>query len=51
MIYILAAIGAIALAILLWRAFGPTPGNSRSKPITGPDDDPEFLWRIGRNKP
>jgi hypothetical protein len=50
MIYVLAAIGAITVAVLFWRAFGPnrdTPestGSSRA-PVA-PDDDPEFLRRL-----
>lgn len=50
----LALLGVMALAYLLWRAFGPqseeshrreharTPQRRSSGPI-GPDDDPEFL--------
>lgn len=55
MIYILAAIGAITVAVLMWRAFGPegtTTGASSTRPVA-PDDDPDFLRRLGdqqRNK-
>ena len=46
MIYVLAAIGAVTLAVLMWRAFGPdtTAFEQRSnrRPVA-PDDDPEFL--------
>lgn len=65
MLYLLAAIGAICVAVLLWRAFvsnpaevderrqptRPTrPGRSRPAPIA-PDDDPEFLRKLGQQKP
>ncbi|NKS83078.1 hypothetical protein GS530_19010 [Rhodococcus hoagii] len=50
MIYLLALIGLVTLAVLFWKAFGPTPttaarGGGRA---VGPDDDPEFLWRVDR---
>lgn len=50
MIYILAAIGAITMIVLMWHAFGPVRdavngGSSRSQP-TAPDDDPDFLRRL-----
>ncbi|MCW4352814.1 hypothetical protein ONR57_05820 [Hoyosella sp. YIM 151337] len=51
MIYILALIGLITLAILMWRAFGPSLlGRTDNVPRSlGPDDDPDFLWRLGRD--
>lgn len=51
MVYILALIGLITLAILMWRAFGPSlVGRTNGIPRSvGPDDDPEFLWRLGRD--
>lgn len=54
MIYILAAIGAITLIVLLWKGFGPTreyleqPREQRN--TTAPDDDPEFLRRIAEQQ-
>ncbi|MQA08277.1 MAG: hypothetical protein GEU98_06935 [Pseudonocardiaceae bacterium] len=50
MLYLLAAVGAITVAVLLWRAFGPQrlgvasrgPGGS----ISAPDDDPDFLRKL-----
>lgn len=45
-LYLLALIGAVTLAVLLWKAYGPT-----SRPPTrvmGPDDDPDFLWKVDR---
>lgn len=62
MLYLLAAIGAICVAVLLWRAFvsNPTETNerrpmrpsrpSRPAPIA-PDDDPDFLRKLGERKP
>jgi len=57
-IYLLAFIGLVTLAVLFWKAFGPTAttavrGRSDSKVgrvgrVVGPDDDPEFLWRVDR---
>jgi hypothetical protein len=48
MVYLLAVIGAIAVAYLLWRAFGPDRVHvgSRAKKGVGPDDDPEFLRKL-----
>ncbi|AHH21758.1 hypothetical protein [Nocardia nova] len=56
MAYLLALIAVVAVAVLCWKAFGPermprigtgrTAGNRRR--AIGPDDDPEFLWRISR---
>jgi hypothetical protein len=52
-IYLLALIGLVTLAVLFWKAFGPTPttaarGGGRGGRAVGPDDDPEFLWRVDR---
>lgn len=60
MIYVLAAIGALTVAALMWRAFGPMSDTAsegasaprRAAPLA-PDDDPEFLRRLSeqqRNK-
>jgi hypothetical protein len=52
MLYLLAAIGAIAVVVLLWRAFVARPASvtpSRLKTVA-PDDDPEFLRRLGEDK-
>lgn len=48
MVYLLAVIGAIAVAYLLWRSFGPdrVSAGSRRKRGVGPDDDPEFLRKL-----
>lgn len=61
MLYLLAAIGAVCVAVLLWRAFVANPttvGQRRSGRPTrptrpapmAPDDDPEFLRRLGERK-
>ncbi|WP_137725252.1 hypothetical protein [Prescottella subtropica] len=54
MIYLLALIGLVTLAVLFWKAFGPTAttmvrGGNRTGRTVGPDDDPEFLWRVDRD--
>jgi hypothetical protein len=48
MMQLLAIIGLITVAVLLWKAFGPQTGRSTNAPVYGPDDDPEFLWRLKR---
>ncbi|WP_336084233.1 hypothetical protein [Nocardia sp. SSK8] len=50
MTYLLALIAIVAVAVLCWKAFGPEkphPSSTR-RPVLGPDDDPEFLWRLGK---
>ncbi|GAB06045.1 hypothetical protein GII30_04030 [Gordonia amarae] len=57
MTYVFAFIGIIAIAYLLWRAFGPAAGSPGSggqsgrggNPV-GPDDDPDFLRDLDRRK-
>ncbi|HEV2778266.1 MAG TPA: hypothetical protein VGX25_02595 [Actinophytocola sp.] len=54
MLYLLAAIGAIAVIVLLWRAFVARPASvspRRTSRSVAPDDDPEFLRRLGERKP
>ncbi|NIH82857.1 MULTISPECIES: hypothetical protein [Amycolatopsis] len=51
MIYLLAAIGALTIAVLLWRAFGPEHVGVSSRATVPPDDDPEFLRKLGQQKP
>ncbi|WP_225731586.1 MULTISPECIES: hypothetical protein [unclassified Nocardia] len=57
MTYLLALIAVVTVAVLCWKAFGPDKAagptvphtrSSRRKRVMGPDDDPEFLWRISR---
>ncbi|MEJ2858432.1 MULTISPECIES: hypothetical protein [unclassified Saccharothrix] len=48
MLYVLALIGALTIAVLLWRAFGPDRVDSApSRRVIAPDDDPEFLRKLG----
>jgi hypothetical protein len=54
--YLLALIAVVAVAVLCWKALGPEHSHrigagwtaSHRNRIIGPDDDPEFLWRISR---
>ncbi|MDJ0392113.1 hypothetical protein QMK17_02045 [Rhodococcus sp. G-MC3] len=48
MIYLLALIGLVAVIVLFWKAFGPTT-QAPAKRTVGPDDDPEFLWKMNRD--
>lgn len=52
MLYVLAAIGAIAVVVLLWRAFVARPESvaPRRPRSVAPDDDPEFLRRLDEHK-
>ena len=51
MIYLLAAIGALTIAVLLWRAFAPERvGVSSGRASVAPDDDPEFLRKLGEQQ-
>ncbi|MFF0815865.1 hypothetical protein ACFYVR_12055 [Rhodococcus sp. NPDC003318] len=47
MIYLLALIGLVTVAVLLWKAFGPDSEATGGR-VMGPDDDPEFLWQVDR---
>ncbi len=47
MLYVLAVIGAVTVAALLWRALGPDRvGAGVRGTTTAPDDDPEFLRKL-----
>ncbi|MEU0545667.1 hypothetical protein ABZ319_37915 [Nocardia sp. NPDC005978] len=54
MTYLLALIALVTIAMLCWKAFGPQrpartgTTSAAHKRILGPDDDPEFLWRLSR---
>ena len=50
MIYLFALIGAVAVAYLVWKAFGPQPHEtvSRGRGPLGPDDDSDFLLDLDR---
>jgi hypothetical protein len=54
MLYLLAAIGVVTVAVLLWRALSPDRvGVGARRRIVAPDDDPDFLRRLGEqnNRP
>lgn len=48
--YLLAAVGAIGVVALLWKAFGPQR-QVGGRPALAPDDDPDFLRNLNRKKP
>ncbi|NNH75421.1 hypothetical protein HLB23_37185 [Nocardia uniformis] len=54
MTYLLALIAVVAVVVLCWKAFGPQrssgtgPTPAARNRVIGPDDDPEFLWRLSR---
>ncbi|MFC8526702.1 hypothetical protein [Nocardia sp. NPDC057227] len=51
MMYLLALIAVVAIAVLCWKAFGPAGSSAPQRTRTvGPDDDPEFLWRLSRQQ-
>lgn len=54
MIYVLAAIGALTVAVLMWKAFGPDSstltGRDAHRAQVPPDDDPDFLRRISEQQ-
>jgi hypothetical protein len=49
-IYLLALIGLVTVVVLFWKAFGPQMTTRSSTRVTGPDDDPDFLWRMSRQQ-
>jgi hypothetical protein len=50
--YLLVILVLAALGYAAWRAVRARPQHS-GKRVIGPDDDPEFLWRLNHpdNKP
>lgn len=48
MAYVLATVGLIIVAVLIWRALSPgrVGVGARRRPMA-PDDDPDFLRRLG----
>jgi hypothetical protein len=48
MAYVLATFGLVIVALLVWRALSPgrVGAGARRRPIA-PDDDPDFLRRLG----
>lgn len=50
MIYLLALIGAVTVAAMIWAATGPKR-NVRPRPrVLAPDDDPDFLRRLSERR-
>jgi hypothetical protein len=47
--YVMAAMGMAAVTALLWKAFGPQ--RTATRPVLAPDDDPEFLRGLNRERP
>ncbi|MGX7824178.1 hypothetical protein ACTG9Q_03710 [Actinokineospora sp. 24-640] len=53
MVYLLAAVGALTIAVLMWRAFGPQTADiaQRRRPASlAPDDDPDFLRKLDESR-
>lgn len=50
MIYVLALVGAATIAVLMWKAFGPERPLAAGRPTVAPDDDPDFLRGLGRDR-
>jgi hypothetical protein len=49
-LYVLATIGAVTVALLLWKAFGPERAAGARDHVLAPDDDPDFLRELGRRQ-
>jgi hypothetical protein len=48
MLYLLAAIGLVTVGVLFWRLLGHDRiGVSAPRSTIAPDDDPDFLRRLG----
>lgn len=50
MLYLLATIGAVTVALLLWKAFGPERAAGQHDRMLAPDDDPDFLRELERRQ-
>lgn len=48
LLYLLIIIGLVIVAVLLWKSYGSQTAATLPQRGMGPDDDPEFLWRINR---
>ena len=49
--YVLAAIGAATVTVLLWKAFGPqSQSQGGGRPVLAPDDDPDFLRELNHKR-
>jgi hypothetical protein len=48
MFYLLAVVGVVTVAALLWRVLNPDRvGVGARRQVVAPDDDPDFLRRLG----
>lgn len=52
MLYLLAVVGAITISVVVWRLLSQerVGAGTRPNPVA-PDDDPEFLRKLGEQKP
>ncbi|QFZ24885.1 hypothetical protein [Saccharothrix syringae] len=51
MLYLLAVVGALTIAVLLWRSFGPDRVETApSRRFVAPDDNPDFLRKLGEQR-
>lgn len=50
MLYLLALIGAVTVAAVLWAAVGNRHRPGHAPRIIPPDDDPDFLRRLGERR-
>ncbi|MGH3725624.1 MAG: hypothetical protein ACRDUS_16065 [Mycobacterium sp.] len=50
MYYVLIVAALAALIYAGWRISQSVPTRPQTR-VTGPDDDPEFLWRISKDDP
>jgi len=50
MIYLLALIGAVTVAAVLWSTVGPKRPIGPQPRMIAPDDDPDFLRRISERR-
>ncbi|HEY0637461.1 MAG TPA: hypothetical protein VGD67_07425 [Pseudonocardiaceae bacterium] len=49
-LYLLALIGAVTVAAVLWAAVGNRHRPGHAPRIIPPDDDPDFLRRLGERR-
>jgi hypothetical protein len=47
--FVMAAIGLAGITVLLWKALRPPQPAARS--VLAPDDDPEFIKGLNRQRP
>lgn len=51
MLYLLAVVGAVTIAVLLWRAYSSERvGIPDTRRQVAPDDDPDFLRKLGEQQ-